>query len=198
MPGVELLDRAYLYAAEAHRHDTRKGSGVPYLSHLLGVASLVLEHGGDEEQAAAALLHDVVEDHGGVARLDDVRREFGEGVAAIVADCSDSLVDTTAGEEKEAWRPRKESYLAHLATVPTRSLLVTAADKLHNARSLVIDHRAVGPALWSRFNAPDPESQLWYHRRVADVIAERLGGPLADELVRTVGELERLVAAEAT
>ena len=193
---MDLLERAFLYAAEAHRRDRRKGTGTPYVAHLLAVASIVLEHGGDEEQAAAGFLHDVAEDHGGEARLADVRTTFGDGVADIVRDLSDSLVDTTTGAPKEAWLPRKARYIRHLEDVPERSLLVTAADKLHNSRALLTDHRQLGPALWQRFSAPDAGSQLWYHRRVSSVIARRLRGSLAEELVHVVNELEALVATE--
>src|SRR5205823_1726128 len=161
---------------------------------LMSVAALVMEAGGDEVQVAAAFLHDSAEDMGGEAELDRIDAEFGPEVAAIVRDLSDSLVDTTAGQTKEAWAPRKQHYIDHLREAPERSLLVSAADKLHNARCIVSDVRQHGDVVWSRFNEQDPERQLWYYRSLVDVFQARLESPLTDELTRTVDELERLIA----
>lgn len=197
---VELTPRftsALDYARAAHLGALRKGTAVPYLSHVLVVAGLVLEHGGDEDEAIAALLHDVAEDSGGEARLDDIGRRFGERVAGIVRDCSDSLAaDPT---RKDGWWPRKLRHLDHLAEMGERSLLVSAADKTHNCESTVADYRRHGEDLWSRFN-PDAgrAGQLWYHRSVADVMASRLTGEpsrLADRLERAVATLASLVEA---
>jgi (p)ppGpp synthase/HD superfamily hydrolase len=192
------FEEALAYAARAHWRQMRKVAEedrgraveVPYVSHLLAVASLVLEHGGGEEEAIAALLHDVVEDQGGPARREDVRLRFGEEVARLVDACSDS-----DGEPKPPWKERKLAYLAHLAaTTDARVRLVTACDKLHNARAVLADYRALGPRLWPRFNG-ERSGTLWYYRALADEIAR--GGPqsVAQELGRTVVELESLVRA---
>ena len=153
-----------------------------------------MEAGGDEVQVAAAFLHDSAEDKGGEAELGRIEAEFGPEVAAIVRDLSDSLVDTAAGQVKEAWALRKQRYIEHLREAPERSLVVSAADKLHNARCIVADYRRLGDGLWERFNEKDPERQLGYYRSLAAVFHERLHSPLSDELKRTVAELERLIA----
>lgn len=188
-----LVERAFTKAARQFARETRKQTEVPYLSHLMSVAALVMEGGGDEVQVAAAFLHDSAEDMGGEAELDRIDAEFGPEVAAIVRDLSDSLVDTTAGQTKEAWAPRKQHYIDHLREAPERSLLVSAADKLHNARCILFDLRQHGDVVWSRFNEQDPERQLWYYRSLVDVFRARLESPLTDELTRTVDELERLI-----
>lgn len=182
------FEEALAYAARAHRQHVRKGTSVPYVSHLLGVASLALEHGADEEQAIAALLHDAVEDQGGAPRLDDIRRIFGERVASIVSGCTDADV-----EPKPPWRPRKEAYLAHLPGAPAEILLVSACDKLHNARAIVRDLREHGAALWSRFTG-GRDGTLWYYRALVDAYrkAGSVDHSLVDELDRTVAEMERL------
>ena len=189
-----MVERAFMKAARQFAGETRKETEVPYLSHLMSVAALVMEAGGDDVQVAAAFLHDSAEDKGGQAELERIDAEFGPEVASIVCDLSDSLVDTTAGETKEAWRPRKERYIDHLRDAPERSLLVSAADKLHNARCILADYRNEGGESWVRFNETDPVQQLWYYRSVIDVFRERLDSPLTDELARTVDELERLMA----
>lgn len=175
------FDDALAHASALHRDQVRKQSGVPYVAHLLAVCALVLEAGADEDVAIAALLHDAVEDQG--VTFDDLAARFGRRVASIVRECSD-----TDEMPKPPWRPRKEAYLAHLEHASTDALVVTAADKLHNARSTLADLRATGPSVWARFNA-GPGDQLWYHRSVADVVSRRLGGPLADALAAAVDEL---------
>ena len=176
--------RALAYAEEAHRQQLRKGSGVPYVSHLLAVASLVLEHGGDEDEAIAALLHDAVEDQGGAEREADIRRTFGDRVADIVRECS--------AEEKDGstWQERKQRYLDHLEEATSSAALVSLADKLHNARSIAADHRRLGPDVWTRFNAPE-NKQRWYYQSLLAVYRRRAAAadrlaPLADELARTL------------
>src|ERR1700731_1828566 len=154
--------RAFLFAAEKHKAQTRKASTIPYIAHLMGVASLVLEAGGDEDLAIAALLHDVVEDCGGAPMLKQVRRRFGKRVAHVVDGCTDA--DT---EPKAPWRERKEKYLRHLKTADADTLLVSAADKLNNVRSILSDYRAIGESVWSRFNA-GREGTLWYYRTLRD------------------------------
>ncbi|MEZ5102526.1 MAG: HD domain-containing protein [Thermoleophilia bacterium] len=183
MDGAPALARALAFALEAHGEQVRKGTDVPYVSHLLAVAGLVLEDGGGEEDAIAALLHDAVEDAGGQATLARIRREFGEGVARVVEACSDADV-----LPKPPWRGRKEAYLARLETAPDEVLRVSLADKLHNARSIVADRRALGEAIWDRFNAPRAD-QLWYYRALADVFARRRPGRAADELAAIVRQL---------
>jgi (p)ppGpp synthase/HD superfamily hydrolase len=154
----------------------------------------VLEHGGDDHQVAAALLHDVVEDHGGRRRLEDVRRQFGDDIAHIVEALSDSLADTDAGEAKGPWRERKEAYLARLAGDDDRVLLVSACDKLHNARSLLTDLRRHGPSTWQRFTQADADQQLWYFRSLVEALVPRVPSALGDELSRTVDAVADLVA----
>jgi (p)ppGpp synthase/HD superfamily hydrolase len=180
----DLVVDAAAYAAEAHRADVRKDTLIPYLSHLWSVAALVLEHGGDDGQVMAALLHDVVEDHGGLTEPDRVRLRFGDDVADLVKGLSDSVVETTTGEEKPPWRQRKEAYLRHLAAADERVALVSACDKLHNARCRLADLRVVGDDLWQRFNAP--KDQLWYYDGVVSAVHGRVPAPLEDELARTV------------
>jgi hypothetical protein len=175
------------YARAHHATQVRKGTAIPYVAHLLAVSALVLEHGGDESAAVAALLHDVVEDGGGERALVEIGARLGADVAAVVEECS----DTTAAV-KEDWRVRKERYLEHLESAPPEVLLVSAADKLHNARSILADLRELGDALWDRFNRGARE-QLWYYGSLRDVFCRRLPGRLADELDRTVRAVNLLV-----
>ena len=187
--GVALgprFEEALTYAARLHREQVRKGSGVPYLSHLLGVAGIALEHGASEDEAIAALLHDAVEDQGGAPTLAEIRRRFGDTVADIVAGCSDTDV-----VPKPPWRPRKEAYVAHLASASPSVRLVSAADKLHNARSILTDYRRLGEAVWSRFTGRK-EGTLWYYRAVVQAFRAYEPTPLVDELERAVEEMERL------
>ena len=188
----QRFDAALGHAARLHRTQLRKATDVPYVSHLLAVASLVIEDGGDEDEAIAALLHDAVEDQGGVAVLDDIRARFGPRVADIVEACSDSLAEDPAA--KAPWRARKEQYLAHMAEAPAAVLRVACADKLHNARCMLAEYRTMGEALWDRFNG-GRAGTLWFYRAVATAFARRPGGPLADELGRVVAELGRLAGA---
>lgn len=154
----QRFHRAFLFAAQKHAGQTRKASTIPYIAHLMGVASLVLEFGGDEEMAIAALLHDVVEDCGGGPVLKEVQRRFGARVGKIVDGCTDSNITP-----KPPWRERKETYLRHLKNADSETRLVSAADKLNNVRSIVSDYRAVGEAIWSRFNG-GRDGTLWYYR----------------------------------
>jgi (p)ppGpp synthase/HD superfamily hydrolase len=188
---TDRFDRALLYATHVHGGQTRKGTGTPYVAHLLAVAATVLEYGGDEDLAIAALLHDSAEDQGGKARLDDVRNRFGHRVARVVEACSDSLANTSAGERKADWRQRKERYIAHLRHADEDILRVSLADKVHNARAILRDRRKpeIGAAIWSRFSQPR-EATLWYYRGLADVFRAHLPGQLADELTEIVEVLE--------
>lgn len=193
-----LTDRffgAVRWAGELHAGHTRKGTTVPYLSHLLAVAARVLEDGGDEDEAIAALLHDAVEDAGGAPTLDAIGRRYGSRVAAVVEACTD-----TDRVPKPPWRERKEAFVARLerADLPPGTLRVVAADKLHNARSMLHELRHDGPATLRRFNA-GPSDQRSYHGAVAAAVARHHPGPLADELVATVAALDaELAAAEHT
>lgn len=185
---MELTPRfvdALAFAIDAHGDQKRKGSEVPYASHLLAVASLVLEAGGDEDMAVAGLLHDTIEDTGVTAA--DITARFGPRVAALVEGCTD-----TAEHPKPPWRPRKERYLAHLRSpdTPAEVLVVSRADKLHNARCMLLDSRHLGAPFWSRFNA-GVDDQLWYLSSLVDVFTDRLPGPMSDELRRVRDELAR-------
>ena len=192
------FDDAFLYAHKMHRNQRRKKTERPYISHLMGVASIVLQYGGDEDQAIAALLHDVVEDCGGAARLEEIREKFGDNVARLVDGCTDT--DQTP---KPPWRARKESYLQRVAGEKADVLLVSAADKLYNVREILMDLRENGPGVWERFSGRR-DGSLWYYRELVKVFQERACGacahanereralgPLAEELARAVAELER-------
>ncbi len=180
------FEQALVYATRLHAEQRRKGTNVPYVAHLLAVASLALEHGASEDEAIAALLHDAVEDQGGVQTLEEIRRRFGETVAAIVSACTDS---TTI--PKPPWRARKEAYVAHLRHASASVRLVSACDKLHNARSILRDYRVLGEALWERFTGRK-DGTLWYYRALVRAFQEGGPTPLADELDRVVSEIERL------
>jgi (p)ppGpp synthase/HD superfamily hydrolase len=184
------FEEALILAARWHAGQVRKETTIPYIAHLLGVASLVLEQGADEDEAIAALLHDAVEDQGGVVALEEIRRRFGDGVAEIVAGCTDAW--TTP---KPPWRERKEAYIAHLRQASASVRLVSAADKLHNARSILADYRVLGDALWSRFNG-GKEGTLWYYRALVETLQATDPTPLVEELDRVVSEIERLARME--
>ena len=184
MPYGEKFENALLYASELHRDQVRKGTGIPYITHLLAVASIVGENGGTEGEVVAALLHDGPEDQGGEATLDVIRVRFGNEVAGIVDGCTDTYEDP-----KPPWRERKGSYLAHLAGAPGSVRLVSSADKLHNARAVLSDYRTLGEDLWTRFNG-GKEGTLWYYRAIVDTLQGE--GPIVEELDRVVTDLETL------
>jgi GTP pyrophosphokinase len=190
MPLSPRFDEALQLAHTLHRDQRRKGTAIPYVAHLLSVAALVIEHGGEEEEAIAALLHDAIEDQGGSLARDQIRARFGERVAMIADGCTDAV-----GTPKPPWRERKEAHLAHLATASRSVLLVACADKLHNARTLVADYRVIGEELWERFHG-GRDGTLWYYRSASAMFLAAENAPrlLADELERTVAELDRLVA----
>ncbi|HXM10346.1 MAG TPA: HD domain-containing protein [Terriglobales bacterium] len=184
------FDTALQFASGLHHDQTRKGGPIPYVAHLMSVCALVLEAGGDEDQAMAALLHDAVEDRGGRSTLDTIRQMFGDRVANTVESCSDSTA--TNPEEKLPWRERKDNYLEHLRNANADALIVSAADKLHNARAILADYRELGEGLWSRFNAPK-QDQLWFYGEMATTLRQTAAPrPLVDELGLVVGELKRL------
>ena len=188
------LPAALTYAAEAHSRQVRKGTDIPYVSHPIGVASLVLEHGGDEDQAIAGLLHDVLEDCG-AEHEGPIRAAFGERVAAMVLDCTDGVPD--GGGDKAPWRDRKLAYLRHLETVDAAPLLVSACDKLHNARAIASD-AAAGQDVFVRFKA-GREGTLWYYGSLVEVIGRRLGEghPLARELAGAVARMSAAYTNQA-
>lgn len=182
----ERFEQALPYAARLHASQARKGTTIPYISHLLSVASLVLEMGGDEDEAIAALLHDAIEDQGGARTREEIRRRFGDRVVDIVDGCTDA--ETIP---KPPWRQRKEAHIEHLRHTAPEVLRVVLADKLHNARSLLFDIRQLGPRIWDRFNASRDET-LWYYRTIIGVFRETVTWPMVDELDRVVTELEHL------
>jgi (p)ppGpp synthase/HD superfamily hydrolase len=187
---TERFDQALAYASTLHREQMRKGTAIPYVSHLLAVCAIVLEHGGSEDDAIAALLHDGPEDQGGRDTLDTIRTQFGTGVADIVAACTDTFEDP-----KPEWLTRKVAYLAHLEHEPSPSvLLVSASDKLHNLRAIRADFAILGNDLWRRFNGR-PGQQLWYFTRLAAIYDERLPGRLSDAFSREVAGLQHDLAA---
>jgi (p)ppGpp synthase/HD superfamily hydrolase len=177
------FNSAFQFAEKLHARQLRNGTKIPYISHLMIVSGFVLENGGDEDQAIAALLHDAVEDQGGAAILAEIEARFGEDVAGIVADCTDSL-DAHISD----WRMRKERYLATLRSkVPARSLLVSLADKTHNAEAIRADYKLHGEALWQRFSG-NAAGTRWYYRSLVALFQERMPGPLTERLAAAVAD----------
>jgi (p)ppGpp synthase/HD superfamily hydrolase len=176
---------AVAYAADKHANQTRKGSGIPYLGHLLSVAGFVIEADGTEAEAIAALLHDAAEDQGGEETLAEIREQFGDEIAAIVGECSD-----TFETPKPPWRERKQRYIDHLPEASDGAILVSLADKLHNAHAILRDFRAHGDELWQRFNVKDPQQHLWYYRSLLDVYSKRVDNWMVDELREVIDALE--------
>ncbi|HYA36028.1 MAG TPA: HD domain-containing protein [Candidatus Binataceae bacterium] len=188
---TDRFSEALVYAHEAHRSQFRKSTTIPYISHLMSVASLVLENGGDEDEAIAALLHDTAEDQGGAQRLDDIRTRFGGRVAKIVEACSDSLETP-----KPPWRKRKERYLAHLRTADSSVLRVSSADKLHNIRSILSDWKQIGDQVWKRFHA-GKDDQLWYYTELLKTFQAGDAEPsLVEELSLCVTILRQIIESD--
>jgi (p)ppGpp synthase/HD superfamily hydrolase len=192
---TERFGQALLFAFELHNGQQRKGSQTPYIAHLLGVASLVLEDGGDEDEAIAALLHDAPEDQGGRETLEQIRIRFGERVAEIVDGCTD-----TYDIPKPPWRQRKDDYLAHLRTASPSVWRVSLADKLHNARTILVDLHNLRGQVWLRFNGGKAGS-LWYYRTLVQIFQElyRLGldrSPMVAMLDEVVTQIEQLAGSE--
>ena len=180
------------YAYELHADQLRKGSNIPYIAHLLAVTAIVLEHGGTEDEAIAALLHDAIEDQGGAPTRDAIRHRYGEKVVAIVDGCTDA--ETIP---KPPWRERKEAYVAHIAHASRSVRLVSAADKLHNVRSILADYQQVCDEVWKLFTG-ERDGTLWYYRALADAFRAVEPSPLVEELERAVSELERLTLTPAS
>jgi (p)ppGpp synthase/HD superfamily hydrolase len=184
---ADPYDRALTYATQVHGGQCRKGTKIPYIAHLLSVSALVLEDGGDEDEAIAGLLHDAVEDQGGAGRLQDIGARFGEKVAAIVDGCTD-----TDEVPKPPWRARKEAYVQHVASASASVIRVSLADKVHNARAILFDYRREGERLFQRFNAGKAD-QLWYYETLLEEFRVRSASPLVQELDRVVTELAALL-----
>ena len=187
----ERFLEAFAYAARLHGRQTRKGTNKPYIGHLMSVASIVIAYGGDEEMAIAALLHDAVEDAGGLKRLREIRKKFGKRVARIVDGCTDAY-----GEPKPPWLERKQKYIARVAGEAEDTRLVSAADKLSNARDVLADVRVDGDVAFERFQGKK-DGTLWYYRMLVTVFREAGTNPLVEELARVVAELEKVAARSA-
>ena len=182
------FEQALHYAVLIHAGQLRKGTEIPYLSHLLGVASIALEYGANEDEAIGALLHDAGEDAGGRGRIEDIRQRFGNIVADIVDGCTDADV-----VPKPEWQKRKEDYIAHIPTASASVRLVSASDKLHNARAILRDYRLHREELWKRFNG-GKKGTLWYYRALVKAFAAAEQNELVEELDRVVSEIEKLSA----
>jgi len=184
------FEEALVYATQLHAGQNRKRSYVPYVAHLLAVTALVLEDGGDEDQAIAALLHDAVEDQGGLATLEEIRRRYGERVAAIVEGCTDAF-----SIPKPPWRQRKEDYIASLRQADQAVRRVSLADKVHNARSTLRDLTREGDAVWARFNG-GKEGTLWYYHQLIDAFSQFGSTYLLEVFKGTVSDIESLCNAK--
>jgi (p)ppGpp synthase/HD superfamily hydrolase len=182
----DRFDRALAYAVVIHAGQVRKTNNVPYIAHLLGVASIALEYGADEDEAIAALLHDAGEDAGGEGRIADIRARFGDKVARIVEGCTDSLTIP-----KPEWRERKEKYITHLKSADASTILVSASDKLYNTRAILRDLRREGDSVFARFQGKK-EGTLWYYRALVTAFRRHGENELIEELDRVVTEVERL------
>lgn len=184
------------YARTLHI-ERRKGTAIPYMAHLLGVAALVLGEAGHshvtEDMAIAAVLHDAAEDHGGQLRLDDIEHNFGEEVARLVGALSDSLVEDSS--KKAPWVERKQEYLGRLRKESADAQLISAADKLYNARTILDDYRKIGPEVWQRFKR-GRKDQLWYFRELLKVFKASGKNRIMEELERVTEELESISAGE--
>ena len=186
------FETAMVYAHQVHRNQRRKGTGIPYIAHVLGVTAIAIEYGATEDEAIGALLHDAAEDGGGEATLAEIRAQFGDAVADIVLGCSDSLVEDP--EDKLPWLERKENYLAHLQHASDSVLLVSAADKLHNVRSITRDYREHGEDIWNRFQGKR-DGTLWYYETVADTLIRRYRSQLTRDLQDEVDKLLQIAAS---
>src|SRR6266404_5399948 len=180
------FEKALVYATHIHGGQLRKKTRIPYIAHILGVTAIAMEYGANETEAIAALLHDAVEDCGGAKRLRDIQGKFGKAVARIVDGCTD-----TDQVPKPPWLKRKRAYVEHVRHAPTPTKLVSASDKLHNVRAILMDYRQEGEKLWSRF-AGGKQGALWYYRTLVDAFRGKRIRPLVQEIDRTLTELELL------
>jgi len=186
----DRFSEALVFALGLHNDQVRKGTKTPYMAHLLAVTAIVLENGGDEDQAIGALLHDAAEDRGGgVKTLFEIQKRFGERVSRIVQACSDSVLEE--GQEKTAWQPRKEIYLKFIQEKPADAILVSLADKIHNSRAILSDYREIGETLWQRFKG-GRDGTLWYYRALFEAFKPVGPERMVNELKRTIEELEKL------
>jgi hypothetical protein len=184
----QRFEQALQYATLIHAHQERKGSGIPYIAHLLAVASIALENGANEDEAIGALLHDAGEDAGGEGRISDIRHRFGDAVADVVQGCTDAVVIP-----KPPWKQRKQEYIDHVPHASASVRLVSASDKLHNARAILADFRQIGDEVWNRFKG-GKDGSLWYYRSLVTAFRQAGNSPLIDEIDRVVTELERLAS----
>lgn len=180
------FEQALVYATRLHAQQVRKGSGVPYISHLLSVAALVIEDGGDEDEAIAALLHDAIEDQGGDKTRQEIREKFGETVVSIVNACTDAEVIP-----KPPWQERKQNYIEKMRHASPQVRRVSMADKLHNARSILADWHRGEKEIWSRFTG-GREGTLWYYRSLIEVNRQAGTNYLTEECDRVVKQLEQI------
>jgi GTP pyrophosphokinase len=186
---LELTHRfedALVYTHTLHKNQKRKGTSIPYIAHLLSVTALVLENGGNEDAAIAALLHDAVEDQGGYATLEDIRSRYGANVAEIVEGCTDAFTIP-----KPPWRERKENYLHHLQSASPSIQLVSLADKLHNATTILADLQSSGSAVWNRFSG-GKEGTLWYYNKLAETFQANVSNPMVGRLVEKVKQIDQI------
>jgi (p)ppGpp synthase/HD superfamily hydrolase len=194
MTTTDRFADALTYAEGLHRKQTLRGNDIPYVAHLMAVCATVLEWGGDEDTAIAALLHDAVEDQGGLDTLREIERRFGDRVAGIVLGCTDSMsADPTA---KASWEERKRAHIGKLADANLDVALVTAVDKLHNLTSMIRDVRKYGPVTLARFNAK-PDRLLWYFNSVAAALRQHRERVPADEIESGVATLASLLGLDA-
>jgi (p)ppGpp synthase/HD superfamily hydrolase len=190
MKTSQRFSEALTFAERVHRTQTRKGNDIPYIAHLLAVSATVLEYGGDEDTAIAGLLHDAVEDQGGLEVLHEIDMRFGPRVAGIVEACSDST--SPDPEAKEPWETRKRAHIAKLATVEVDVALVTAADKLHNLTAMIRDVHREGPGTLSRFSA-EAAQLLWYFSSVASAIERHRATAPVGEIEQGINQLASLL-----
>lgn len=197
---TERFSSAVNYARCLHV-ERRKGTSIPFMAHLLGVASLVMGEVGQvpfpvtEDMVIAALLHDAVEDHGGLPRLEDIRSNFGPAVARMVEGLSDSLAEDS--NQKESWEQRKQTYVERLKREPEEVQLISAADKLYNARTMLDEYRAIGPEVWKRFKR-GRDQQIGYFHALLKVFKSAKTNRIVQELERVVAQLEQISAGDAT
>ncbi|MDX1962122.1 MAG: HD domain-containing protein [Pirellulales bacterium] len=187
LPLTPRFAESLSYAAQLHASQYRKGTRIPYVSHLLAVTAIVLEYGGDEDQAIAAILHDAVEDQGGANTAAEIGQKYGPEVLSLVLACTD-----TDQSPKPPWQARKQHYIDHLAQAPERAFLISGADKLHNLRSILRDYLRDGEQIWARFGG-GKEGSLWYYRELTRLFVNRLPETLYAELQQTLHDLEEAI-----